>query len=311
MVMYFQAFQRGLTFLKSFLESVAQMYEDNLFLSNFYEYLDLEPLVKNQKSPEPMPETISRGVEFKDVGFHYPDCDKKVLDRVSFLIRPGEVVALVGENGAGKSTIVKLLSRFYDPDSGSIRLDGEDIRHFDISDYRRKVSVLFQDSIRYHLSVRENIAFGDISRIDDFDRIRSVAARSGIHHKIESFEKSYDTVLGRWFKDGEELSVGQWQMLGISRAFFRDAELIVMDEPSSALDAETEMRIFSKLRELIQNRSVLIISHRYSTVRQADRIIVLDNGTIVEQGTHEELTALNGRYSEWSRAWRYGLLKTE
>ncbi len=299
MVMYFQAFQRGLTYLKTFLESVAQMYEDNLFLSNLYDFLSLEPEVREPELPKPVPESLRKGIEFKNVNFFYPGCEKKVLNCVNFSINPGEVVALVGENGSGKSTIVKLISRLYDPTGGTIFLDNEDIRNFNTGEYRKKISILFQDPVKYQLSVKENIYLGDVARKDESGQIHTAAIRAGIHNKIQSFDSGYDTTLGRWFKDGEELSIGQWQMLAIARAFFRDADLVILDEPSSALDPETEMAVFSRFKELIQNRSALIISHRYSTVRLADRILVLENGTIVEQGTHDELIRLNGTYARY------------
>ena len=297
LVMYFQAFQRGLGFLKTLLETGAEMYEDNLFLSHFYEFLKVKPDVKSPLLPVPVPEKIKTGIEFKTVDFSYHKNEKKVLNCVNFSISPGEIIALVGKNGSGKSTIVKMLTRLYDPQKGGVYLDGINIKKFDIGLFRKKISVVFQDHIKYYLTAGENILLGDIKRNADTKSIRAAAVESGIDKKISRLPDEYDTLLGRWFKNGEELSIGQWQMLAISRAFFRDAEIVVLDEPSSALDPEAEKKLFVSLRRLMQNRSALIISHRYSTVRQADRILVMDQGRIIEQGSHDDLMGLNGEYA--------------
>jgi len=297
MVMYFQAFQRGLGFLKTLLESGAQMYEDNLFLSHLYEFLKLKPQVIDPESPEKVPEKLTKGIEFRNVNFSYQNSVKNVINCVNFSIKPGEIVALVGENGSGKSTIVKLLSRLYDPQKGELFLDGQNIKNFRADDFRKKISVVFQDHIKYQLSARENIYLGNIEQKDNILKIKEAGMQSGADRKLSGFPGGYDTILGRWFKNGEELSIGQWQMMAISRAFFRDAEIVILDEPSSALDPETEMNIFSRLKELIKGRSALIISHRYSTVKMADKILVLDKGEILEQGSHEELIKKNRKYA--------------
>jgi ATP-binding cassette subfamily B protein len=306
MVMYFQGFQKGLGFLKTLLESGAQMYEDNLFLSHLYEFLKLEPDIKDPASPLKIPDKIKQGIEFKGVNFFYHNCNKNVINCLNFHIGKGEIVALVGENGSGKSTIVKLLSRLYDPHKGEILLDGRNIKNFKINDYRKKISVVFQDHIKYQLSVKENIYLGDIGQKDNLSEIKKAAAKAGAGKKISDFASGYDTILGRWFKDGEELSMGQWQMMAISRAFFRGAEFVILDEPSSALDPETEMNIFSRLKKLIKGRSALIISHRYSTVKMADKIIVLDKGEIIEQGTHAQLIEKNKKYAGLYRTQAMG-----
>ncbi len=301
MVMYFQAFQRGLTYLGALLEGVASLYEDNLFLSNLYEFLDIQPEVNDPASPSPVPQDFKKGFSVEGVTFRYQNCENQVLAYVKFSIGPGEVVALVGENGAGKSTLVKLLSRLYDPTNGSIRLDGTDIRNFSVTEYRKKISIVFQDYIRYYLTVRENIRFGNIDTEPTDAAIKQAAKKAGIYNYISTLRDNFDTPLGRWYKGGEELSVGQWQMIAMARAFFRNADLVILDEPASALDVNTEARIFENFKGLIENRSALIISHRFSTVKLADKILLLHDGKIAEQGSHDELMKLGGKYSELYR----------
>lgn len=306
LVMYFQAFQRGIGYLKTLLETGAEMYEDNLFLSHFYEFLKVKPDIESPHHPVPVPEKIKAGIEFKNVDFFYQKDGKYVLNCINFSIGPGEIVALVGKNGSGKSTIVKILTRLYDPQKGGVYLDGMNIKKIDIGLFRKKISVVFQDHIKYYLKAGENILLGDMDRDADAESMRTAAIESGIDKKIRRLPAGYDTLLGRWFKNGEELSMGQWQMLAIARAFYRDAEIVVLDEPSSALDPEAEKKLFVSLRRLIQNRSALIISHRYSTVRQADRILVMDQGRIIEQGSHNDLMGLDGEYARLYNAQAKG-----
>ena len=204
---------------------------------------------------------------------------------------------MVGKNGSGKSTIVKLLTRLYDPQKGGIYLDGINIKQFDPDLFREKISVVFQDHIKYYLKAGENISLGDIGRHADPGTLRAAAQKAGVHEKIRRLPEGYDTLLGRWFENGEELSIGQWQMLAIARAFYRDDQIVVLDEPSRELDPEAEKKLFVSLRRLMQNRSALIISHRYSTVRQADRILVMDQGRIIEQGSHDDLMGLDREYA--------------
>lgn len=302
MVMYFQAFTRGVGFLRTLLESGAQMYEDNLFLSYLEKFLSIRPKIISPGKNLPLPSEKCSGFQFKNVDFFYPKYEKKVLKYVNFSINPGEIVAVVGSNGSGKSTILKLLSRLYDPSKGNICYEGVDIRQFDPKKYRKKISVLFQDHVHYYLSVEENIAMGELSKKAGTCELTTAATKSGIHDIIKTLPEGYETLLGRMFQGGQELSIGQWQMLAIARAFFRDSELIVLDEPSSALDPEAESQIFSRLRDLIQGKSALIISHRYASVKMADKILVVENGQILEQGNHKQLMTLNGRYAHLYRA---------
>ncbi|MCP4117796.1 MAG: ABC transporter ATP-binding protein [Desulfobacteraceae bacterium] len=297
MVMYFQAFQKGLQYLRSFLESVAGLYEDNLFLLNFYEFLDVKPRINESDTSNRVLETIQSGFEMSDVTFRYQQCEKNVLDCVNFYIAPGEIVALVGENGSGKSTLVKLLCRLYDPDSGSVRLDGINIKRFGVKNYRKRISVVFQDYIRYNMTARENIRLGDINNAPDEDRIEAAAQKAGIKDYIESLHSGLDTPLGRMFKNGAELSVGQWQMTALARAFFRDADLVILDEPASSLDVKSEYEVFNRFKELVKDKAALIISHRFSTVRMADRICLLKDGKIAEEGSHDALMEMDKEYA--------------
>ena len=240
----------------------------------------------------------SRGIEFRNVSFTYPGRSEPALDDVSFTIDLGETIALVGKNGAGKSTIVKLLGRLYDPESGQILIDGVDVREYDPNELRSQFGMMFQDYAMYQLPVAENIGVGNVQHLLDRDAIESAATRGGASQLIESLPDQYDTILGKWFEDGHQLSGGEWQRIALSRAFMRDAQILILDEPTSALDAEAEYDLFARIKRLAEGRMAIFISHRFSTTRRADRILVLENAKLIEQGTHAELMQLGGRYAE-------------
>jgi len=298
MVMYFRAFQMGMGYLRDMLGSMATLYEDNLFLSNLYEFLDLEPKLREPLHPHPVPHPMRQGIVFDRVCFKYPSGRGKVLDDISLSIAPGEVVALVGDNGSGKTTFVKLLCRLYDPTEGNITLDGVDFRQYSTASLRREISVIFQDHVRYHLTARENIWLGNIERPAAQEQIVAAARDSGADDLIARLPKGYDTILGKWFEDGEELSIGEWQKIALARAFLRDAQIIALDEPASSLDVKTEYEVFRRFRQLFRGRSAILISHRFSTVRMADCIFVFDEGRIVERGSHDQLIQLGGKYAD-------------
>jgi len=297
LVMYYQAFQRGQDFLREMLSGLAGLYENNLFLSNLYEFLALESKVIEPPHPKPVPRPMKTGIVFENVNFQYPSGERKVLDGITFTIRPREIVALVGENGAGKTTVVKLLCRLYDPTDGKITIDGVDLREFTTAALRREISVIFQDYVQYHLTARENIWFGNIELPADHERILSSARDAGADDVISKLPHGYETVLGKLFEEGQELSIGEWQKVALARAFFRDSQVIVLDEPTSALDAKAEYEVFKKFRQLAKGRSAILISHRLSTVRMADCIYVLEHGRIVESGSHEELVRRGTTYA--------------
>ena len=305
LVMYYQGFQRGQVFLRQLLSSLALLYENSLFLSNLYEFLDLKPAVTDPPQTKPVPNPLKIGLTFEGVSFKYPHSSRPLLEEINLTIRAGETVALVGENGAGKTTLIKLLCRLYDPTSGQIAIDGIDLRDLKARDWRREISVVFQDYVRYNLTVRENIGFGNIPRGDRSEishlaqdrEIRKAAQKAGAEKAIARLPKGYDTVLGTQFDEGEELSVGEWQKVAIARAFLREAQILVLDEPTSALDAQAEYEVFEQFRQLIRGKTAILISHRLSTVKMVDRIFVLEKGKIVESGTHAELLQLGGTYA--------------
>jgi ATP-binding cassette subfamily B protein len=296
MTMYIAQFRLGQGAVTSSLTSVNGMYEDNLYLSNLTEYLDHEvPEQSGTMLAGPMPED---GIRFENVSFFYPGSDVPALDNVSLHITPGESLAIVGENGSGKTTLIKLLTRLYTPTQGQILLEGLPLQDWDIDTLRRKIGVIFQDFARYQLIVGENIGIGDADNLDSEHEIEIAAKKGMADEFVRDLPSGYKTQLGTWFKDGKELSGGQWQKVALSRAFMRNkADILILDEPTAAIDAKAEADIFAHFAELTANRISIIISHRFSTVRRADHIIVLEKARIMEQGSHEALLELGGQYA--------------
>ena len=297
LVMYYQAFQRGQNYLRDFLGGLANLYEDSLFLTNLYEFLDMRPRVVEAPSPRALPRPMERGIAFNHVRFNYDGADHPVLEDITLTIRPGEHIALVGENGSGKTTLVKLLCRLYDPSSGAIDVDGIDLRQLAISQWRRQIGVIFQDYARYHATAWENVWFGNVDSPLDKERIVAAARQADADEALRRLPQAYDTMLGKWFEDGQELSIGEWQKVALARAFLRQAQLLVLDEPTSALDAQAEYEVFREFRRLAEGRMAILISHRFSTVRVADCIYVLRAGRIVEAGGHDALIRRGGEYA--------------
>ena len=292
------SFQRSRGLISSILMSVARSYEQGLQLKDLFDFLAVRPSIRNVADPLPMPQPVRKGFVFEDVGFQYPGADRWAVRHVSFELGPGERVALVGENGAGKTTIVKLLTRLYEPTEGRILLDGRDLAEYDLGELRRSVGVIFQDFFRYDLRAGENIAVGWIESRDDAQRIVGSAEKSMAADVIAELEGKYEQMLGRRFEGGANLSGGEWQKIALGRAYMRDAQLLVLDEPTAALDARAEHEVFQRFSELTAGKMAVLISHRFSTVRMADRILVLDEGHILEDGSHEQLLASGGRYAE-------------
>jgi len=295
LVMYFQALQRGQESLRQCLRALAGLYEDNLFLANLYDFLDLKRQLAEPAHPLPLPRPMREGIVFERVSFSYGD--RPALSEVHLVIPAGKTVALVGENGSGKTTLIKLLARLYDPAAGRITIDGTDLREFATAPLRREISVIFQDYVRYNLTARENIWFGAVDREPDADRIAAAAEVAGAGELIKQLPQGLETVLGRWFEEGAELSVGEWQKIALARALLREAQVLVLDEPTASMDAQAEYELFQRFHKLAAGRTAILISHRLSTVKMADLIYVLRAGRIVESGTHDELVRRSGAYA--------------
>ena len=268
-----------------------------LFLTDLLAFFEMKPIVASKVNGLPTPSPVRRGFEFRNVSFVYPGTDRRVLSNFNFTLRPGERVALIGENGQGKTTVVKLITRLYDPSEGQILLDGVDLREYDLADLHTEIGVIFQDFMRYEMTARENIAVGRIEIPHSEEEIEHAAEKSLAAGVVARLHRGYDQMLGRRFETGVDLSGGEWQKLALARAYLRDAQLLILDEPTAALDARSELEVFERFAELTQGKMALLISHRFSTVRMADRIVVLEGGRLVEEGNHTQLIALGGRYA--------------
>jgi ATP-binding cassette subfamily B protein len=295
MAMFILAFRQGMLYIREIFGSVAGLYEDSLFIGDVFDFLNLaEKITANP--PVVMPAELKNSISAENLTFSYPGNTVPVIKNISFNIKKGEVIALVGHNGAGKSTLVRLLCRLYDPDSGVIKYDGSDIKQMDPAEYRKQFSVVFQDFMLYNLSAGENIRLGNIAMAGEGDASEKSAQVTGVHELISSLPAGYDTVIGNLFDDSRELSWGEWQKIALSRALYRNSPVLILDEPSSALDADSEYHIFSRLKEIIGGRTTILITHRFTNVKLADRIIVMSKGQIEENGSHDELMKKRGIY---------------
>ena len=312
LTLYVGIFRSSQSLLRSLLLSFSGLYEGNLYLSNLYSFLDLEPAIeKGESGLKPAPTDLKQGIEFRHVWFKYPNGRDWVHKDLNFHIKPGEIIALIGENGAGKTTLIKMLTRLYDPTEGQILVDGVDLREIDPQSWRSGIGVIFQDYVQYQMTARENIGLGKTDAVDDFDRVRQAAQASGADQVIGKLPLRYESILGKWFDGGQQLSGGQWQKIAISRGFMRDAPILILDEPTAAIDARAEHEFFQRMKTLAEGKTTFLITHRFSTVKIADRILVIENGKLAEQGTHKELMALNGVYANFYQLQAQGFQEDE
>jgi ATP-binding cassette, subfamily B, bacterial len=300
LALFYQAFNQGQGLLRALLESVGQIYTNTLFLGNLFDFLKLEFQIVDPPTPMPAPYPVRQAIRFEDITFYYPGAHRAVLKDFNLTIPAGRIVALVGANGAGKSTLLKLLCRFYDPQEGLITIDGINIRDLSLNDLRRMITVLFQLPVTYQATATENIAFGDLSAAPEMPEIEAAARSAGAHEVIARLPQGYHTRLGRWFSNGTDLSVGEWQRLALSRAFLRRGHIMILDEPTSTLDSWAEVDWFDRFRSLAQSKTAIVITHRLTIARHADIVHVMDAGAIVESGTHDQLLARGERYA---RSW--------
>src|SRR3984957_17666370 len=292
------AIQQASSNIEQIFSTFAGIGDQALFLTDLLAFFEMKPTIQSKPNALLAPRPIVRGVEFRNVSFSYPGNSRRVLDRINFRLHTNERLALIGENGQGKTTIVKLITRLYDPTEGEILLDGVDLRDYDLEDLHREIGVIFQDFMRYEMTAGENIAIGRIDQINNLELLKGAARKSMADETIARLPGGFDQMLGRRFEQGVDLSGGEWQKVALARAYLRDAQLLILDEPTAALDARSEFEVFPRFAELTAGKMALFISHRFSTVRSADRILVLENGRIAEEGTHDQLSRLGGRYAE-------------
>jgi len=297
LALFYQAFNQGQGLLRSLLENAGQIYANSFFLGNLFEFLDLKPHVVDPSIPVPAPHPLRQGIRFENVTFCYPGNHNPVLKGFNLEIAADQIIALVGSNGAGKSTLLKLLCRFYDPQKGRITMDAIDIRELSVAELRRMITILFQLPVTYQATAAENIAFGDLSADPKITEIETAARFAGAHDIIAGLSNGYSSRLGRWFSDGTDLSVGEWQRIALARAFLRRAQIMILDEPTSALDSWSEIDWFDRFRFLAQGKTAIVITHRLTVARHADIIHVMDGGAIVESGTHDQLLAQGKLYA--------------
>jgi ATP-binding cassette subfamily B protein len=292
------AIQQASSNIQQIFSTIAAIGDQALFLTDLLAFFNMQPTIRSKPNALPAPRPIKQGIEFRNVSFSYPGNSRLILDHINFHVHPTERLALIGENGQGKTTIVKLITRLYDPTEGQILLDGVDLREYDLEDLHREMGVIFQDFMRYEMTAAENIAVGRVEELSNPELLRAAAQKSMADATIARLPRGYDQMLGRRFENGVDISGGEWQKVALARAYLRNAQILILDEPTAALDARSEFEVFQRFAELTAGKMALFISHRFSTVRSADRIIVLENGKIAEEGSHDQLARLGGRYAE-------------